>query len=239
MSETSAMSEALAPEAVPAELEALLEGRLRAVYRFGSTFATKPGLTRLLVLVDALDRDLLDRLTPLVGRCQQALVRLRLDTVEEILQGADTFPVFCLEFRETRELVSGEDVLAGIKVDTGTLRLRVEQGLRVVRRDLVQAYLDQTDAGLGLVLRRATHRLLYLFEGALLIGDEFVQRTPLEVFEALASKHLDEAGLGILRRLHAFGSFEASLDDDALLELYADLLGTLRKVVDAIDALEG
>lgn len=232
------MSEALAPEAVPAELQSLLEDRLRAVYRFGSTFATKPGLTRLLVLVDALDRDLLDRLTPLVGRCQEAKVRLRLDTPEEVLGGADTFPVFCLEFRETRELLSGEDVLSELKVDVTTLRLRVEQGLRVVRRDLVQAYLDQTDAGLGLALRRATHRLLYLFEGALLIGEsDYVQRSPLEVFEALASKHLDEAGAGILRRLHAFGSFEATLDDDALLELYADLLGVLRRVVDAVDAL--
>lgn len=227
-------------ETVPAELRSLLEERLRAVYRFGSTFASKPGLTRLLVLVDRLDRDLLDRLTPLVGRCQEASVRLRLDTVEEVLAGADTFPVFCLEFRATRELLSGEDVLEGLSVDTTTLRLRVEQGLRVVRRDLVQAYLDQTDAGLGLALRRATHRLLYLFEGALHLSEpEFVQRSPLEVFQALAAAHLDEAGAAILTRLHAFGAFEATLDDDALLELYADLLQTLRRVVDAVDALEG
>ncbi len=234
------MSEPLAPDALTAELKSVLEDRLRAVYRFGSTFATKPGLTRLLVLVDRLDRDLLDRLTPVVGRSQGSQVRLRLDTAEEVLQGADTFPVFCLEFRATRELLSGEDVLAELKVDTATLRLRVEQGLRVVRRDLVQAYLDQTDAGLGLALRRATHRLLYLFEGALHLGEaEFVQRTPLEVFEALAAKHLDEAGAQILRRLHALGTFEATLDDDALLELYADLLETLRRVVDAVDALSG
>lgn len=232
------MSESFAPDAVPAELKSLLEERLRAVYRFGSTFATKPGLVRLLVLVDRLDRDLLDRLTPLVGRCQESQVRLRLDTVEEVLQGADTFPVFCLEFRATRELLSGEDVLAELKVDTSTLRLRVEQGLRVVRRDLVQAYLDQTDAGLGLALRRATHRLLYLFEGTLHLSEsEFVQRRPAEVFEALASQHLDEAGAATLSRLHAFGAFEATLDDDALLELYADLLSVLRRVVDAVDAL--
>ncbi|MBL4846242.1 MAG: hypothetical protein JKY65_11995 [Planctomycetes bacterium] len=232
-------NEKLTPEQVVEELSSLLEGRLSTIYRFGSQFASKPGLVRLLVLVDTIDRNLLDRLTPLVGRCQASDIRLRLDTSKDILRAADAFPVFCLEFRETRELLKGEDVLTELSVDLSSLRLRVEQGLRVVRRDMVQAYLDQTDAGLATALRRATHRLVYLLEGVLKVsGAETLQRTPAEVFETAASTLLSADDVGVWKRLHEFGSLEATLDDDALLELYADVVRTLGPVVDAVDAME-
>lgn len=229
----------LTAEAVVQELSALLAARLSAVYRFGSEFARKPGTVRLLVLVDRLDRALLDQLSPLVERCRQGSVRLRLDTADDVLRGADTFPVFCLEFRATRELLHGEDVLAGLIVDPANLRLRVEQGLRVARRDLVQAYLDD-HALLAVALRRVAHRMLYLLEGLLQVGgaESTEQRSSAETFEAAASKHLSQEDAAVWSKLHQFGSFELSLEEGPLLELYADVLRTLRSVVDVSDAMD-
>ena len=41
---------------------------------------------------------------------------LRLDTARDILCGADVLPIFTLELLETRALLLGSDVLAGLAV---------------------------------------------------------------------------------------------------------------------------
>ena len=221
-----------------------LEPRLVAVYRFGTNFGqTAHGPhTRLLVLVDRIERELLDQLGPLALGARQDGIALRLETREGLFRGADAFPVFSLELKQTGELLWGEDALTGLEVESDHLRLRVEQSLRVIHRDLTRAYLDQcaAPAPLATALRRATRRLVYLFQAAfrLLAGEATPAREPQAVVEAFCGALFGEPQRQPWSTLVAFGAGQSQPAGAELVALYGDVLVALAEVIEGVDRLE-
>lgn len=231
-------------ERLAEQLEVALGPRFVAVYRFGSDFARGPrgARARLLVIVDAIDRDSLDRVGPIerVGRAQA--IKVRIDTAASLIDGADAFPVLTLELTETRRLVRGDPVLQGLEVDPTRLRLRLEQNLRSIHRDLVQTYLEVGESlqALASALRRAARKLVYLLEGALIAAGIDVPQpaTPETIVEAVGQHLTPKHDAATWNKLRAFAAYEDTIDRDDLADFYAELLAALAALVDIVDKLE-
>lgn len=215
--------------------------RFEAAYRFGSDLARGrgKGQSRVLVLVDRIDRPLLDEVRPVISEAQQDGIRVRLDTVDNLVRGADAFPAFSLELIRHRKLIDGDDVLAELSVETTDLRLHVEHGLRGIFRDLVSGYIDGKIHGASLLeVRRATRRLVFLLEGALLADGRDIGSTPTpeEIIGAVRSMLTDDPDA-------PWETFQKFLDGDLALttagmqNLYGALFSILNRVIDHVDRM--
>ncbi|PIE17340.1 MAG: hypothetical protein CSA65_09265 [Proteobacteria bacterium] len=225
-------------------LQATLGERMVAIYTFGSSFGRTPQgpRMRLLLVVDGVDRALLDDIAPIATRAHRAGVALRLETQEALIRGTDAFPVFSLELLDTAQLVCGDDLLPQLKIEPGRLRLRLEQSLRTMHRDLVRAYLESGGAPqrLATELRRAAHRLIYLFQATLIACEVEVpaDKTPALVIAALCRYVVTPADSETWEKLRSFAAYEAVFDRGPLVELYANVLQALTTVIEVVDRME-
>ncbi len=224
-----------------AHAQAVLGARLDAIYAFGSEFGRgeKAPDANLLVLVQAMDRPLLDAACALSVEAREWRIGMRLETTNDIVRGADVFPIFVLELLDTKVLVAGKDVLAGLAVDRSQLRLRAEQSLRSLRRDLLQSYLDAVgDQRLAVELRRSVRKSVYLLRAiALVVGIELPQPPNVETTVETVLARLLPAERDVWHRLRRFAGFEETLQHDALVGLYCDALASLSALTDAVDRL--
>jgi hypothetical protein len=223
-------------------LSSALGPALKAVYRFGSDIARGKGTSqeRLLVLVEDIDRDLLDRASDPIWAAQKEGVRVRVDSVKNLVRGADAFPAFALELRDHRALVHGTDVLADLTVSPTHLRLHVEQGLRSMQRDLVRLYLERGARPDELrELRRNLRKLAYLLEGALLAAQKPAPR-PLSLegaISACCSTLLAGKSTAPWQTLSQLAVAEDGLAQHRAA-LYAALFDALAQIIDVVDQLE-
>ncbi len=223
-------------------LNEALAGRLVAIYRFGSLMVSgqRAPKARLLVLVDAIDGDVLDRGAPVVALAAKSGIVLRFDRAENILRGADAFPAFSLELIETSELLAGNDVLADLTVVPSLLRLHVEQGMRGMERDLIQAYLEgQPREELIRTLRRSTRRLVFLLQGALIAArvEPPNPGTPDLVFQTVASALCPRVDPNAWATLVSFASGDHPLAGEALRGTYLSVLDVLAPLIDMVDTM--
>jgi hypothetical protein len=236
-------SEARASEELLKSLGETLGARLKAVYRFGSDVARGKGAghERLLILVERVDRGLLDEVSDAVWHAQKAGVRVRIDSADNLIRGADAFPAFALELRENRALVSGEDVLATLDVNPKHLRLHVEQGLRSMQRDLVKLYLERgARPDEAAELRRSLRKLLFLLEGALSSAGRTTPR-PLafdSVVDACCSDLIPGGAREPWHVLKRFAAGDVPLRGDAASELYGALFDALGQIIGVVDRLD-
>lgn len=231
----------LTVEEFVARAKSVAGDRFEAAYRFGSDVARGrgKGQPRMLVLVNRIDRPLLDEIRPVVSEAQQQGIRVRLDTADNLVRGADAFPAFSLELIRHRKLIDGKDVLAELSVETKDLRLHVEHGLRGIFRDLVSGYIDGKIHGASLLeVRRATRRLIFLLEGALLADGRDIGKTPTpeEIIGAVRSMLSDDPD-------PPWQTFQRFLDGDLALstagmqDLYGALFSILNRVIDHVDRM--
>ncbi|MBL4686237.1 MAG: hypothetical protein JKY37_16710 [Nannocystaceae bacterium] len=215
--------------------------RFAAAYRFGSDLARGKGKgqARVLLVVDRIDRVLLDKVAPVISAAQQEGIRVRLDTTDNLLRGADAFPAFSLELIRHRELLAGEDVLSGLKVEIEDLRLRVEHGLRGIFRELVANYIDgKVEQGSVLGIRRAARRIVFLMEGALLAAGNDLGTSPtsdeiINEIRAVLPAESDEPW----KVLRAFLAGDLSMGTAGMRDLYGALLAILHAVIDHVDRM--
>lgn len=224
-----------------AQVQALLGPRLEAVYAYGSEFGrgAKAPDANLLVLVKAIDRALLEDARTLAVAAREARISMRLETANDVLRSTDVFPVFVLELSDTKVLLAGTDVLSNLAVEKADLRLRVEQALRVLRRDLLRAYVESADdRALAVELRRSVKKAVYLLRALALVCNVELGSTPSAettidaVVGALLPEHRE-----VLHRMRRFATFEDALEHDDLVLLYCESLASLSALVDKVDRL--
>lgn len=234
--------ERAARDALIETLATALGERLQAVYEFGSELGRGKGAghPRVLVLLDRIDRSILDRIADHVTGAQKKGVRVRIDCTDNLLCGADAFPSFALELRDSRKLLHGEDVLEGLDVDVKHLRLHVEQGLRGLHRDLIKSYVERGTRGDDVVeLRRSTRRLLFLLEGALIAANKPApdKGSVESIVNAACDALLPGEDRGPWNTLTRYAKGEGKLRGDDAKELYAALLSALPTIVGVVDRL--
>lgn len=221
-----------------------LGARLAAVYQFGSTVAQgELGVqTRLLVIVDRIDRALLDALAPAAAQLQQSRMKLRLGTQRSLLRGADAFPAFTLEVMHSRVLLQGQDVLASLRVEPALLRLHAEQGLRALHRDLVDTYLArQTNQELIRPMRQTTRKLVHLLEAVVLAGDlePPSPSTPESLIMTVRRGLATDAHPHSWDTVQAFATRGGALAPDAVVQVLDALLDVLQSMIVVVDAMDG
>ncbi len=230
-------------EAAVEELAAAAGARLQAIYSFGSDFGRGPrvGRGRLLLLLDQVDVACLESLVQHVTRCQASAIKVRVDTVDNLIHGADAFPAFTLELRDNRQLLKGADVLSALKLDTTHLRLHVEHGLRSMLRELVDFYLDRDVKGFQApALRKSLRKLVYLLEGALICSHVQVPDNlqPEAIIELAQDQLLPNANTAVWRTIREFAADELPLKGDGATQVYASFFSALDSVIAVVDALE-
>jgi len=224
------------------EAERALGDRLVALYRFGSRFARGPNArdARLLVLVSAIDAKTLRELRPLARKAHDANLALRFDTPDDLVNGADVFPIFTLEFLDTKELVHGKEVLGDLMVHPEHLRQRIEQTLRGLHRDLMVAFMaSDDDPELANELRQAVRRSVYLLRALALVCELDVPETPTVemLVDKVIGKLLPDADRAIWHRLRRMANFEESVDHDGLVDLYVEAMSAFAALIAAVDKL--
>ncbi len=234
--------ERAARDALIEALSTALGDQLQAVYAFGSELGRGKGAghPRVLVLLDRIDRATLDRISEHVTGAQKKGVRVRVDCTDNLLSGADAFPSFALELRDSRKLLHGGDVLEGLEVDNKHLRLHVEQGLRGLHRDLIKAYVERGVRGDDVVeLRRSTRRLLFLLEGALIsAGEPPPDKGSVEsIVNAACDALLPNEDRTPWNTLTRYAKGEGKLRGDDAKHLYGALLSALPTIVGVVDRL--
>ena len=226
-------------DALIAHLNHALGERLVAVYTYGSDFARGPQAfaARLLVLVDALNADLLEAIAPANAAARDQRVHLRLDTPQHVLGGADVAPVYALELLETRQLIAGTDVLTTLSIATEHLELRLEQALRTAHRQLLQGFLEADgDPNIARQLRVLVRRVLPMMRGLAMVQGHPVPRgtSPAATVEQVIARACP-GDQDLWARLVHFADFQESPSHRDLVLLYSEALEGVERLVLAVD----
>lgn len=228
-------------EAFVQSLVQLLGEQLDAVYRYGAAFGRGPEAprARLLILIKTVDVEMLQKLELPVRRAREQKLLLRVNTAPHLLQSADVFPVLALELIDTKELLHGRDVLAALEVHPRHLRLRIEQTLRTVRRDLIDGFLETADeARRARTLRLSIRKAIYLLRALAMIGDlRLPEAVSVEdLVESVTAEFLPEGQTATWQRLQRFAAFELSPGN--LTELYGQTIDAISLLTDVVDKLD-
>jgi predicted nucleotidyltransferase len=147
----------------------------RGDYREGSSDVN------LLVILDAIDVDILARLRPalLVWRDVHEAAPL-LMTRAEWRRAVDVFPIEVTDIQHAYEVLQGPDPVEGLAVEPHLLRLALEGELRGKLLRLRQAYAAEADnpAALGGIAIESLPMVLVLFRALLTLARRPVPRTP-------------------------------------------------------------
>ncbi len=147
----------------------------RGDYREGSSDVN------LLVILDAIDVDILARLRPALqvwGDAHEAPPLLM--TRAEWRRAVDVFPIEVTDIRHAYEVLQGPDPVVGLAVDADLLRLALESELRGKLLRLRQAYVVEAGNPVGLGGRaiESVPMVLVLFRGLLAMAHRTVPRMP-------------------------------------------------------------
>ncbi len=226
-------------ESLATALQATLGDRLVAVYRYGSDFARGPqtARSRLLVLVDAVDRELLARLAESAVGGRNDELDLVVETPTSLLASTDAFPILALDLIHTKALLAGRDVLKDLQVSHADLRLGVERSLRVIHRKLVAVFVGRERAELARELRRSARRAVYAIE-ALMIDRGLGIPAPGGAAEVLGAlpKLIPDVDREAWERLRRFADGETSPKD--LVGVYTATVSAIGQLVDYVDSLD-
>jgi hypothetical protein len=183
----------MVPEELARRAAAVLGDQLLCVVLYGSAAAGDfvPGVSNfnLLLVTKSLDVAQLDQLGPLLADWSGARHPPPLLFTEEQLRSAcDAFPIELLDLRQSRRILWGSDLLSGLQICTGDLRLQIERellGKLLALRSQYAVVHSQADDVQRLMLR--THStFLVLFRAALRLFQAHVPEQKLDALRQLA-----------------------------------------------------
>jgi predicted nucleotidyltransferase len=156
-------------------------------------------------------------------------------SVEELRQSADVFAIELLDMQESRRLLYGTDVVAGIAVPMNLHRVQVEHDLRTLLLKLRQHFLltGQKESELRSAEAKSSSSLLALLRHTLIAFDEKPPATAPEVFARIAA--LTGADAGALTAAFQLRDRHAHADDMA--RSYGQYLNALTVVISALDKI--
>jgi predicted nucleotidyltransferase len=230
------------PEQFTETLKTLCGDNLQAVVLYGSAaagdYVEKGSDYNLLIVLNDLQPSILRNLAKSVAAWEKAgNPTPLLFTRKRLAEAADVFPIELLDMCDSRKVLFGDDVIAGIQPDTANLRLQVERELRSALIQLRRSYLSVSanPRKLAVLLTGSLSGVLVIFRAALRLYEPTV---PSEKFQSLEklNAHVPVA-VDDFRQINGLktGALKVkNLDTEKLFENY---LKSIEAVVDAVDQL--
>jgi predicted nucleotidyltransferase len=154
-------------------------------------------------------------------------------TAEELRQSADVFSIELLDMQESRRVLFGADVVAGVLVPMNLHRVQVEHDLRTLLLKLRQHFLltGQKESELRTAEAKSSSSVLALLRHTLIAFDEEPPATAQEVFARIAA--LTGADAEAFTAAFKLRDRHAHVDD--IVRTYGQYLNALAVVVSALD----
>ena len=190
----------------------------------------------LLLVVEELDFDTLEKMKPLVIKCKKETKRVPLlFTEEELKDGLDVFPLEFLDIKYPHELLLGTDIIGGMEPDKKNVRRQLEFELRSKLIHLRENYMwIRKPKQLRALLQSAIPSLMPLFYGLLFLKN-VKPPTKLEPLFKLVSKNY-KVKLDVLRKVRALEEKRAS--EEELKKYTKDLITFLTKLGETVDEMK-
>jgi hypothetical protein len=177
-------------------LSEVLGQRLKCVVLYGSAaagdFVEGESNFNLLVIAEPLGVTELKAIGPPLAAWARAGHMLpKLFAPEQLAASLDVFPIEMLDIRQSRQILSGEDLLVALRIEPVHLRLAIERELTGKLLALRGKYAVVADkpAAVRELMIGSLSTFLVLFRAALRLYDEAVPEVKLEAMQALA-KHV-------------------------------------------------
>lgn len=234
----------MTPEQFVERLKSALPAGLTSVVLYGSAAAGDfvPGKStyNILVVAHRLGMAELDALSALVAEwTRDGNEPPLLFTADQLKNSADAFPIELADIRQSRTTLFGEDLMAGIECRQDNLRLQLERELKGKLLSLRRHYLQTQGKSdrVTALMTKSLSTFLVLFRAALRLFQPQVPAAKLDALTELA-KHIsfDPQPFRAVHELTAPGKGSGtSCGDRPARALFADYLGAVEKLVDAID----
>jgi len=232
----------MSPEQFTEKLKTVCSDNLQAVVLYGSAaagdYAAKGSDYNLLVVLNDLSPAALRSLAkPVAAWGRAGNPRPLLFTSKRLTDAADVFPIELLDMRDSRKVLFGDDVIAGIHLDAANLRLQVEHELRSALIQLCRSYLSVSESPrrLAALLTGSLSGVLTLFRAALRLYENPV---PAEKFQALEKLNgYVPLNLESFRQIQALKTGALKIKKVDAEQLFAEYLKSIEAVVDAVDRI--
>ena len=230
------------PEQFTEQLKNLCGENLLAVILYGSAaagdYVEKGSDYNLLVVLNDLHPSNLRQLANPVGAWEKAgNPPPLLFTRKRLTEAADVFPIELLDMGDSRKVLFGDDVIAGIEPDKANLRLQVERELRSALIHLRRSYLSASgnQRRLAALLTGSFSGVLVVFRAALRLYEPTV---PAEKFQALEklNGHVP-VSLECFQEIRALKTGVLKSKAADVERLFEDYLKSIEAVVDTVDQL--
>jgi hypothetical protein len=156
-------------------------------------------------------------------------------TAEELRQSADVFSIELLDMQESRRVLYGVDVVAGIAVPMNLHRVQVEHDMRTLLLKLRQHFLltGQKESELRAAAAKSSSSVLALLRHALIAFEEEPPATAQEVFARIAVL----TGADAEAFTAAFKLRDRHAHADDILRTYEKYLNALTVVISALNKI--
>jgi len=156
-------------------------------------------------------------------------------TAEELRQSADVFAIELLDMQDSRRVLYGRDVVAGIAVPMNLHRVQVEHDLRTLLLKLRQHFLltGQKESELRAAEAKSSSSVLALLRHTLIAFEEDPPATAPEVFARIAAL----TGADAEAFTAAFKLRDRHAHADDITRAYGQYLNALTVVISALDKI--
>jgi len=234
MSEKSSANKTL--ESLEEILIASFGDNLVSIVHYGELESANAKI-HVLIVVEKLDEADWQRISDAFDRLRgRALVVPMLLTKKSLKSSTDIFPIVIHQIQRTYQVVYGEDVVNGIKIQRSHLRLRCEQELRSLQLQMQSTCLMHFASAhrLRAALIRDCQSLLPLLEVAFELDGENIESAE-ELMQSVATKfELDEQLLSYARD---FAQGGGEFDEETFGGVYVELMAAVRTAADFVDQL--
>ncbi len=160
-------------------------------------------------------------------------------TISELQNAADVFPIEFHQMSLAHKVLYGTDVLAGLKISDQFLRHQTEYELRSKLIQLRRQYIPASASvdGLKTLMAESLASFSALFRAVLLLHGTTAPTTKHEIV-ALTVERLELDG-SVFERIFNIReeNYAGNLDEVTSNKLFAEYMGQIEKVIDAVDAV--
>ena len=231
----------MTPEQFVDRLKQAMPTGVRAVVLYGSAasgdhLAGKSDFN-ILVVADKLGVAELSALAPVAVAWAKAGNRPPvLFTPGELAESADSFPIELIDMQQSRRVLCGEDLLAGIRVAPEHLRLALEREWKTKLIQLRERYLltRGKPAAVAELMTASLSACLVLCRAALRLNQADVPANKLDAARVLAKRIGCDAE--VLATVHELKAGQRKVRDVNAVELFGRYLQAIEQIAAAVDS---